>query len=125
MQNGRLVDGVHRLKVWKDWPRVRMKIKDDYDLHAVRLIANTARRNVPAGETEQEVLKMSEILKKRGYKTKAERARKISEDTGLAESYVERILYTREPESDMTSENPPGVSSKPPLPRDDPMPGQA
>jgi hypothetical protein len=107
-QDGRLIDGAHRLKVWPKWPKVVMKnVKTPYDLLAVRVLANTARRTVSEQERVREIRKMGGFLEKMGLKTKDEQARKISQDTGLSETYVRRLL--EEPIRDVLTKPPRGA----------------
>lgn len=89
---GNIIDGQHRLRVDKDWPKIRLEnVKTEKDNIIIRLIGNACRRSVPAKEKTEMLNKLGSILLKEGLKP-GEIAEKIAETTGMSYRWVVKYL---------------------------------
>ena len=90
---GNVIDGLHRLEAYPDWPKIRLDhVASDEERLVARLIANVCRRNVPAGEKSRMLGELGGVYVKAGFKLGAELARKISEVTGMSFRWVMMYL---------------------------------
>ncbi|MCD6240561.1 hypothetical protein J7K27_03435 [Candidatus Bathyarchaeota archaeon] len=91
-RHGNVIDGMHRLKADKNWPKIRLEnIETEEQRLIARLIANVCRRNVPAKEKTQILAKLAEIYQKEGVKP-GKIAYKIAEKTGMSYRWVMKYL---------------------------------
>lgn len=89
---GNIIDGQHRLKADKGWPRIRLEnVKTERDRIIVRLISNACRRSVSAKEKTEMLDKLGEIMLEEGVKP-GEISKKIAEETGMSYRWVMKYL---------------------------------
>jgi len=89
---GNVIDGMHRLKADKNWPKIRLEnIETEEQRLIARLIANVCRRHVPAKEKTQILARLAEIYQKEGVEP-GKIAYKIAEKTGMSYTWVMRYL---------------------------------
>lgn len=89
---GNIIDGVHRLTVDKNWPKVTVEgVETEEQLLIARLISNVCRRNVPAKEKTEMLGRLGEIYRKEGIKP-GEIAYKIAEKTGMSYQWIMKYL---------------------------------
>jgi hypothetical protein len=90
---GNVIDGMHRLAVDPDWPKVRLNhVESKEDRIIARLVSNTCRRSLRAREKREILEKLSGLYINEGVKPGAELARKISEVTGMSFRWVMKYL---------------------------------
>ena len=91
-RHGNIIDGMHRLKADKNWPKIRLEnIETEEQRLIARLIANVCRRHVPAKEKTQILARLAEIYQKEGVKP-GKIAYKIAEKTGMSYRWVTKYL---------------------------------
>jgi len=89
---GNVIDGMHRLKADKNWPKIRLEnIETEEQRLIARLIANVCRRHVPAKEKTQILARLAEIYQKEGIEP-GKIAYKIAEKTGMSYQWVMKYL---------------------------------
>jgi len=112
-KDGKIIDGLHRLKSEKKWRTETLdQIDDEEKLLVARCVSNWHRRAVPRKEKEEWINGLARIYKKQGYSVSDEFPftneikKKIMELTGLSSDIVEVYLLnefkrkqTRSPES--------------------------
>jgi hypothetical protein len=92
-KHGNIVDGLHRLTVDSNWPKIRLNhIESKEDRLIARLIANVCRRKVSAKEKREILRELGELYIKEGVKPGTELANKISEKTGMSYRWVMKYL---------------------------------
>jgi len=93
--HGEIIDGLHRLKVDKNWPRVRLEnVKTEKDRIIMRIALNIVRRNAPAREKTELLERLGEILLEEGVKP-GEISKRIAEETGMSYTWVMKYLPDR------------------------------
>jgi ParB-like chromosome segregation protein Spo0J len=91
-KQGNIIDGLHRLKADKNWPKIKLEnVKTEEQRLITRLISNVCRRNVPAKEKTETLAKLGEIYQKEGVKP-GKIAQKIAEKTGMTCRWVTKYL---------------------------------
>ena len=91
-RHGNVIDGMHRLKADKNWPKIRLEnIETEEQRLIARLIANVCRRHVPAKEKTQILARLAEIYQKEGVEP-GKIAYKIAEKTGMSYTWVMKYL---------------------------------
>jgi len=91
-RHGNIIDGMHRLKADKNWPKIRLEnIQTEEQRLIARLIANVCRRHVPAKEKTQILARLAEIYQKEGVEP-GKIAYKIAEKTGMSYTWVMKYL---------------------------------
>jgi len=89
---GNIIDGQHRLKADKNWPRRRLEhVRTEKERIIVRLLSNMCRRPVPAREKTELLDKLGEILLQEGVKP-GELSKRIAEETGMSYTWVMKYL---------------------------------
>jgi len=89
---GNVIDGMHRLKADKNWPKIRLgNIETEEQRLIARLIANVCRRHVPAKEKIQILARLAEVYQKEGVEP-GKIAYKIAEKTGMSYRWVVKYL---------------------------------
>jgi hypothetical protein len=91
-KQGNVIDGLHRLKADKNWPKIKLEnVETEEQRLITRLISNACRRNVPAKEKIETLAKLGEIYQKEGVKP-GKIAQKIAEKTGMSYTWVMKYL---------------------------------
>ncbi|MCD6243161.1 hypothetical protein J7K06_05720 [Candidatus Bathyarchaeota archaeon] len=91
-RHGNIIDGMHRLKADKNWPKIRLEnVQTEEQRLIARLIANVCRRHVPAKEKTQILARLAEIYQKEGVEP-GKIAYKIAEKTGMSYTWVMKYL---------------------------------
>jgi len=91
-RHGNVIDGMHRLKADKNWPKIRLEnIETEEQRLIARLISNVCRRYVPAKEKTQILGRLAEIYRKEGVEP-GKIAYKIAEKTGMSYTWVMKYL---------------------------------
>jgi len=91
-RHGNVIDGMHRLKADKNWPKIRLEnIETEEQRLIARLISNVCRRHVPAKEKTQILARLAEIYQKEGVEP-GKIAYKIAEKTGMSYTWVMKYL---------------------------------
>lgn len=81
-KNGRVIDGLHRLKANPKWKSLTLKEVDtDEKFWTARILANT-RRDVPFSERQRWFNELAEIYFKQGIKSDGSIVKKVAEVTG-------------------------------------------
>jgi len=91
-ETGEVIDGLHRLKVDPNWPKVQMPVRDRAKILAARLVVNSVRRVMPEEEKREILREMAKILIERGVKPGGELINKIIELTGFSQRWVYQYL---------------------------------
>jgi len=90
---GNIIDGFHRLKANPNWKVRKLDwVKTEKDRLLVRLIANTARRNVKIKERKQHVTELAKILRDKERVPREKMVSKIAEMTPFTPRHVRRLL---------------------------------
>jgi len=90
--HGEIIDGLHRLKVDENWPRIRLEhVKTKIDRLILRLHLNVIRRDAPTREKTELLEEIGEILLKEGLKP-GEISKRIAEETGMSYRWVMKYL---------------------------------
>lgn len=89
-QDGNLLAGKHRKVADENWPEIVKHVKDELEREVLKLHYNIQRR-VPLEETEASLLRIAELLVKKGIKPKNVCAR-VKKLVPFTPQYVELLL---------------------------------
>lgn len=91
-ENGRLIDGFHRLHADKDWPTLTVPIQG-VESDIARIVVNVQRRQVtPREKTEM----LKDLAEKTGWSPE-----QIAEKTGMSVSWVRKYLPSKYKDKEM------------------------
>jgi len=91
-KDGRVVDGLHRLKEVPNWKSIRLEeIDTDEKYWAGRIVANT-RRDVSYSERKDWFNQLAEVYFEQGIKSDGSIVKKVMEATGYSDRSVARYL---------------------------------